>query len=370
MRIGIMLRSLDEKGGVGIYTRYITQELLDLDQENEYVLFYREKANLGRFTQHPHVTERHLSAPNKAFWDQIFVPLACWKEGIDVVFHPKFTVPVLAPCKTVMVLHGAGWFMPEFQHFWKSSDLKYVRIMMPIYCKRASAVLSVSQLTADTFNRKFNLPPGKVRTVYFAPGRQFKPVADGKTLQAVRAKYNLPEKFIFTLSGYDRGDRKNISGIFKAYKTIYDNIPHKLVIGGRDCDKFKVDYGIPEDSYGQDIISLGWIEQDDLPAIYSMADLFLYPSHVEAFPIPITEALATGTPIVTSNGNGLVEIVGNAAILVDPNEPEEIAEAVSLVLSDPDFRRNLSQRALERAKKFSWDKCASETLDILKQVAS
>jgi glycosyltransferase involved in cell wall biosynthesis len=269
-----------------------------------------------------------------------------------------------------MVLHGAGWFMPEFQHFWSKSGLRYVRLMMPIYCRRAAAVLSVSNITTDTFNQVFNLPQGKIKTVYFAPGKNFKRITDEKTLQAVRSKYQLPEKFIFTLSGYDRGDRKNISGIFGAYQILYPKTSHMLVVGGKNCDQFKVDYGLNDRDYGNGIRFLGWIEQEDLPAIYSLADLFLYPSHVEAFPIPITEALACGTPIVTSEANGLIEIVGDAAILVDPNKSDEIAKGVNSILSDSELRSDLSQRSLERAKRYSWEKCAQKTLEILHSVVS
>jgi glycosyltransferase involved in cell wall biosynthesis len=365
-----MLRSIDDKGGIGIYTRYITQELIELDKENEYILFYSHPANIGRFAHRANVTERHLKTNSKAIWDQVNVPIACLQEKIDVVFHPKFTVPIMAPCKTVMVLHGAGWFIPEFQQFWEDMDLRYIGMFMPIYCRRASAILSVSQLTTDIFARRFNLPSGKVRTVYFAPGRHFRRISDNNILHAVREKYNLPRKFIFTLSGYDRGDRKNIGGILEAFKLLRSKSSHKLVIGGRDCYKFKSDYGIPDDGYGGDIMFLGWVEQEDLPAIYSLADLFLYPSHMEAFPIPITEALACGTPIVTSNAYGLVEIVGDAAELVDPKNSREIAAAVSSILSDEDLQNRLSEKALVRSQRYSWDKCARATLATLQSVVS
>src|SRR5688572_29636840 len=105
MRIGLMLRALDERGGIGVYTRYLTEELLGRDRENDYVLFYRNPANIGRFAHHPRVKERVVRGSNKVLWDQISVPYACWRERVDVVFHPKFTVPFLAPCKTVMTVH-------------------------------------------------------------------------------------------------------------------------------------------------------------------------------------------------------------------------------------------------------------------------
>jgi hypothetical protein len=113
MRIGIMLRALDEHGGIGIYTRYVTEELLSLDRHNQYILLYRNPSHIGRFAHSENVVERVIRAPNKVLWDQVAVPYACWKAKVNVVFHPKFTVPFLAPCKTVMTLHGADWFLPE-----------------------------------------------------------------------------------------------------------------------------------------------------------------------------------------------------------------------------------------------------------------
>lgn len=369
MRIGIMLRSILEQGGVGVYSRYITQELLQLDQQNQYVLFYSSPANLGEFASYPNVVERVVQAPNKALWDQVAIPYACWREQVDVIFHPKFTVPLLAPCKSVMVLHGAGWFMPDTRKFWNGLDLKYVRMMMPVYCRRASAVLAVSQITTDTFNRVLGLAPGKIRTVYFGPGKHFRPIGDAKELERVQRKYDLPDRFIFTLSGHDRGTRKNIDGILKAYQIHHGKSPHKLVVGGKGCERFRTEYAIPDSGYGRDIHFPGWIDQQDLPAIYSLADLFLYPSFSEAFPIPITEALACGTPIITSTLNGLQEIAGDAALAVDAEVPEEIADAIGQVLLNRNFQKTLAARSLARSEMFSWQKCARETLGILESVA-
>ena len=369
MRIGIMLRSMLEQGGVGVYSRYVTQELLRLDQRNEYVLFYRSPSTLGEFASFPNVRERVVRAPNKALWDQVAIPYACWREKVDVVFHPKFTVPLLAPCKSVMVLHGAGWFLPDTRRFWNAFDLTYVRMMMPVYCGRASAVLAVSQITTDTFNRVLGVAPDKIRTVYFGPGKQFRPVREPGELERVRRKYDLPDRFILTLSGHDRGARKNIDGILRAYEIHHGRSPHKLVVGGKGCERFRAEYAIPEDGYGRDIHFPGWIDQQDLPAIYSMADLFLYPSFSEAFPIPITEALACGTPIVTSTLNGLQEIAGEAALAVDATAPEAIAEAMGRVLMNPDVRATLAERSLARSELFSWDRCARQTLQILESVA-
>ncbi len=371
MRIGMMLRSLDEYGGIGIYTRYLTEELLEMDRSNQYVLFYRSPANLGRFSHFENVFERVVSARNKALWDQVAIPLACWREKVDLVFHPKFTVPLLAPCKAVMVVHGADWFIPEQARFYNRLDVRYIKTVMPLYFKKASAVISVSQLTTDNFNRVLNLPPGKVRTVYFGPAKHFRPVEEPAILEAVKARYDLPDKFVLTLSKYGGGDRKNIANIFRAYEIYHRQAqaPHKLVVGGLECAKFRQDYGLPSNGHGQDILFPGWIDQSDLPAVYSMADAYLYPSNLEAFPIPVAEAMACGTPMVTSNANGLVEIAGDAALLVDPEDPQEISSALGRLLGDSRLRTELAEKGLARAQRFRWDKCARETLSILESLA-
>jgi glycosyltransferase involved in cell wall biosynthesis len=237
-----------------------------------------------------------------------------------------------------------------------------------VYCRRASAVLAVSQITTDTFNRVLGLPPGKIRTVYFGPGKHFRRIRDTAELERVQRKYDLPARFILTLSGHDRGTRKNIKGILNAYQMHHGKTPHKLVVGGKGCERFRTEYAIPEDGYGRDIHFPGWIDQKDLPAIYSLADLFLYPSFSEAFPIPITEALACGTPIITSTLNGLREIAGDAALAVDATVPEAIADALGRVLMNPELRATLATRSLVRSELFNWEKCARQTLQILESV--
>ena len=362
MKIGIMLRTLDEKGGIGVYTRYLLKELLAIDRKNEYVLFYRNPEHLGKYDHYENVTETVVKGKFKAYWDQIAIPLACKRHKIDVVFHPKFTAPIFAPCKAVMVFHGADWFIPEHAQFYKSWDVKYIKMMMPFYCKKCSLILSVSEITTDNFVKILHLPPEKVKTVYFGPGKHFKRIEDQNKINEVKKKYQLPDEFILTLSGYDRGTRKNIDRILEAYRLFHGRTHHPLVIGGKDCIKFKDDYKVPNDGYGKDILFPGWIDQEDLPAIYSCASLYLYPSNVEAFPIPLTEAMTCGTPVLTSDLNGLKEIADDGAMFVNADDPNAIADAMSKILKDPELQRELSQKGLNRSKIFSWEKCASETL--------
>lgn len=370
MRIGLMLRALDEKGGIGVYTRNLVEELLDLDRDNHYVLLYRNPANLGRFADRPNASERLVRGGNNAYWDQIAIPYVCWREKLDLVFHPKFSVPLLAPCRAVMVVHGADWFIPEQAKYYGRLEVLYARLLMPLYFRKSSRVISVSELTTQNFRRILGLVPEKIRTVYFGPARHFEPVRDEAKLAEVRARYGLPERFIFTLTKQRGEGRKNLGQLLKAYARYHarEDRPRRLVIGGLGCDRFRATYRIPQTGHGRDILFPGWIDQEDLPAVYSLADLYLYPSNLEAFPIPLTEAMACGTPIVTSRANGLEEIAGDAALLVDPDDADEIAETIARVLADASLRASLSERGLLRARNFSWAKCARETLGILEQL--
>ena len=371
MRIGVMLRAFDEKGGISVYAQNIVKELLQLDEQNEYVLFYRSEQHLGRFVHHTNVTEKVVRGANKVYWDQLAIPLACWREKIDILFHPKFTAPLLAPCPVVMVVHGADWFIPEQAQYYPPLDVWLTRHSMPLYFKKCHTVISVSQLTTNNFCEVLDLPPGKVQTVYFGPARHFRRVTNEAVLTEVKERYGLPDGFILTLTKLQGDGRKNLGQIFKAYARYHQQRkrPLPLIIGGQDCEQFRKIYNLPVTGYGRDILFPGWIDQVDLAAVYSLADLFLYPSNLEAFPIPITEAMACGTPIVTSNVNGLMEIAGDAAVFVNPHDTEAIAAAICQVLGDEMLRAKLSQKGLVRSAQFNWDQCAAKTLGILEDWA-
>jgi glycosyltransferase involved in cell wall biosynthesis len=370
LRIGVMLRSLDEKGGIGVYTRGILDELIETDRENHYVLFYRSDANLGRYAGRANVTEHVVRAPHKILWDQVAIPRACKRSRIDVLFHPKFTVPLLAPCPSVMVVHGADWLVPEQARFYGRLDVVQARVMMPLYFRRAGLVLSVTELTTRNFRSALRLPEGKIRTVYLAPAKHFRRIEDRAELDRVRSRYGLPERFVLTLTKLSGAERKNFDGVLNTYRLLHPQVPHKLVVGGVGCEALRERYAIPPDGWGADVVFPDWIDQSDLPAVYSMADLYLSPSRLESASIPLMEAMACGTPMVTSDANDLREIAGGAALLVDPEDPAAIADAALRILNDPQLAMTLSDRALERAKAFSWPRCARETLAALREAAA
>ncbi len=160
-----MLRTFDEKGGIGVYSRNLVQELLSIDDQNQYTLFYRSPEHVGNYQSRSNVIERHIPGANKMVWDQIMIPIACRHEKIDVLLHPKFTVPLIAPCKTIMVVHGADWFVPDQAQYYNRLDVAYIRAVMPLYFKKCSRVISVSELTTQNFCRVLDLPSGKIKTI-------------------------------------------------------------------------------------------------------------------------------------------------------------------------------------------------------------
>jgi glycosyltransferase involved in cell wall biosynthesis len=365
MRIAIMLRTLDEHGGISVYTRNLVKALMDQGADHDYLLLYRSAHHVGTFGQHDRVSEHVLPGRSKAAWDQFTVPRACRRLNADVVLNPKFTLPLLSRCPGVMVLHGADWYLPDAAQFYGRLDRLYIRLFMPLYLRKAAGIMSVSRLTTEDFQRVFGFPEGRIQTVYFGPAPQFKPVTDGAQLQAVRERYGLPERFILTLSKIGGAERKNLPGLLQAYARVHGKVPHKLVVGGKECERFRQDFEIPDSGWGRDVLFPGWLDQSDLPAIYSAADLFLYPSNQEAFPIPITEAMTCGTPMVTSRANGLLELAGDAALLVNPDDADEIAAAMQRVLTDTSLASRLSEAGLKRSAIFSWERCARNTLTVL-----
>jgi glycosyltransferase involved in cell wall biosynthesis len=361
MRIGIMLRAIDEKFGIGVYTQNIIESLLRLNGNHEYVLFYKNEKYLGKYSQYPNVEEKFVRASSKFYWDQIAIPIAAKRAKIDILFHTKFTVPFLTNCKTVMVLHGASWFVhPEV--YKNKLDLMYVKTIMPLYCKKASALISNSNLTTNDFVNILHVPKKKISTVYYGLNPIFKQIHDPQKLNHIKMKYNLPDRFILTVSRYD--PRKNFCTIFKAFTKSRIDGDLKLLAIGRDSDKYIEECKIRESGYENDVIFPGYVEQNDLPYIYNLAELFIFPSVYEEFGIPLLEAMACGCPIVASNTGAIPEITGGAAFLRNPFDADGLADGIKKIIDDSQFKQSLIEKGLEQVKNFSWKKNASETMKI------
>ena len=364
MRIGVMLRALEERQGIGIYSLNLMDELLPLDPQTEYVLFHKNPAFLGRYSTFPNAVETLVPGSNKLLWDQVRIPLAARKAGVDTIFHTKFTVPFCTGRKTVMTVHGASWFVhPEL---YTRADIAYIRAVMPLYCRKADLIIANSELTRQDFIRLLRVPPEKIRTIRLGTNRHFKVIADTTALAAVRAKYKLPDRFIFSVIKYD--PRKNFKNLIAGFRLLRQRMPCKLVVAGIGCEKYIPEYKLAEDGTLNDITFLGWVDQGELPLLYNLADCMLFPSVYEEFGIPTCEAMACGCPVVVSRTGALPEIAGQSGEIVDPFDPESIAAGLQRVLSD-DVRRSAMRRlGLARAAAFTWRRCAEETREALHEL--
>jgi glycosyltransferase involved in cell wall biosynthesis len=287
-------------------------------------------------------------------------PWIAWRHGVDLIFNPKFTVPLFTRAKTMFVLHGSEWFeIPE--HFLRH-DQWYFKTFVPIYCRSSNGFIAVSGAVKADVVRHVNVRPEKVFAVDngFDP-TLFRQIRDPTALQAVRQKYKLPEHYILWAGQIE--SRKNVARLLQAFALIKDEFPHQLVLAGELRWSSSAELRVVEQLGLAERITLpGWISHGDLPAVYAAADLFAFPSLYEGFGIPLLEAMACGCPIVTANTCAPPDVTAGAAQLVDPLDVDAIASAMRTVLRDQELRARMIARGIERARDFSWEKCARGVL--------
>lgn len=364
MRIGLMLRGIDKRGGSGVYATNLVPELLRQGTEHEWVLLYASEEQLGSVEVSDGVEEVVLRGRNFLSWDQIRVPRFASKDGLDLLFHTKFTVPFFSPVPCVMALHGASWYViPRCYPWW---DVAYIKRLMPWYCRRAAHMVSNSQCTTRDYVNLVGAAADKITTIPLAAAPFFRRVSEAAELERARGKYGLPENFVLSVSAYD--PRKNVPRLLEAFARCSREVPCHLVLIGKQCDRFRDDHPDLMEVIGDRLITPGWVDQEDLPAIYSLATVFFFPSLYEEFGIPNCEAMACGTPIVTSTTGAPPDVVGDAGILVHPEDTDGMTVALVELLTNPERRAELSCRGLERSRQFSWERTARRTLDVLERV--
>jgi glycosyltransferase involved in cell wall biosynthesis len=367
MKIGVMLRSLSDVGGPGEYTRSVLDALLRLDRVNQYYLFL-PNAGLGeRYREFPNAHPVVLTSKSKLLFDQISIPRAARKYGCDVIINLKHSVPLFTGARTIFVMHGADWLaFPQNYYFF---DRMYHKVSLPLFCRKADRIISVSHDATRIAVERLNLPPSQVATVYHGFRKDFVRVEDPERLARARARYKLPDRFILYVGRIY--PMKNVRGLVEAFAKLRDRIPHSLVIAGIKHYKTEPDFAaIDKYALHDRVIPTGFVEEEDLPALYSMADAFVLPSLYEGFGIPLLEAMACGCPIVTSKAGSCPEVVDGAGVLVDPRNTTEIAEGIYKVLTDRELAAQMVAKGYQRVAQFSWEKCAQETLDVIRSVVA
>jgi glycosyltransferase involved in cell wall biosynthesis len=364
-----MLRHYDQHmGGVRVYTRRLLGALLELRSEHEFVFLYRSPALVGTYSVHAGVEEVALPARTVLGWDQIAVPRAVRRHRIDVLFNPKYSIPLRAPCPSVWVCHGLDWYVMP----WGSRivDRLSHRFLVPRYAARADVILAVSEVTREHVMQYLPVPPEKVVTVYSGVDDGFRRPVDEARLRAVRAKYSLPERFLLYAGAVY--PPKNFTRLVRAYARVGPERGIPLVIAGGE-NRFLSEGELREPEalgIGEWVRRPGWVEQEELAAFYALAEALLLPSLFESCGLPVLEAMASGCPVVTANRYGTKELAAGAAVLVEPEDVESIAAGIRAVLDDQALRSRLIAAGHERSRSFTWNRCARETLAALERVGA
>jgi glycosyltransferase involved in cell wall biosynthesis len=367
MRIAIMLQSIRHLGGIGVYTQHIVDEMLALDRKREYVLLYpsfgQSHKELGRYHAYENVTEvlSKSLVPHGYYWDHMVVPRVARRYGIDLLFNPFNSISLVGNFKKIFVIHGTEWFiMPEV--FWWSARLTG-RWRMTAMMKAADIIISVSHNVADEIVKATGLPKEKFRVIHNAPGENFRPIPDEAQRAFIKEKYRLPDDFFLFVGGIY--PTKNFGRLVQAFRLVARDIPHTLVVAGHMRWKSAQDMRLIDDLGLADRVQiLGWVSQEDLPALYNLATCFVIPSLHESCSVALLEALACGCPVIASRVGGNPEVADDAALFVNPRNITEIKDAILQVAGDADLRHQLARKALARAQHFSWKKSALETLHI------
>jgi glycosyltransferase involved in cell wall biosynthesis len=298
-------------------------------------------------------------------WEHLLLPGLANKIGCDLLHCPGYIVPFKVNCPTVVTIHDAiALTQPKLC---KISNQLYYGALMGRSAKNAAQVIVPSGFVRNQLVKMFGITTGKINVIPFAPASAFKKIEDPTLLAQVRTKYGLPEKFILSVSNHE--PKKNISGIIRAFAAFKDKVKgYKLVLVGRNAWGVGEINGIIRNfNLEGDVIITGYIPFADLPAVYSLADMFLFPSLDEGFGIPVLEAMACGTPVVCSARGALPETTSGAAVCVPPDDINGIAEVLAKFAGNSGMRSDFIEKGFIRAGELSWEKITRATIEVYRK---
>jgi glycosyltransferase involved in cell wall biosynthesis len=365
MKIGIDGRAAKwyRGTGIGTYTHQVISSLNEVDSFNEYLLFMPEGCNCDiPFNKNFNV--KNISENRKDnFWDEVNIPNILKDSDIELYHVPQNGVglPEDKKCPVIITLHDViPYRMPETVG---PTYLKIFLEQMPEIIPQCDGIITVSEFSKEDIIKAFNFPKEKIFVTHLAPENIYKPISKDISKELIAKEYGIDGKFILYIGGFS--PRKNILGLIEAF-SILDrkyNQGFKLVIAGKkgiSYEKYKnraAMLGV-EDK----VLFPGFIELDHLPYLYNSSELFVYPSFYEGFGLPPVEAMACGLPVITSNTTSIPEIVKDSAILINPANVDELAEAMNRAVQDEKLRDELIVKGLIRASELTWQDTARKTV--------
>jgi glycosyltransferase involved in cell wall biosynthesis len=370
MRIGIDAGPLAVPfGGIRRYTERLIRALARVDDRNEYVL-YAPAECAGRSKPAPHVEWEAsvLPARIKSWMDLVHLPGA--EATLDLFHGTNYTAPLLARLPTVLTVHDLT------VHLFPESHPRRRRLrhrLLPALCRRAARIIADSYCTKSDLVGHYGIPAEKVDVVYLAAGEEFRPIGCMETLERVRERYALPEAFVLFVGSVE--PRKNLPQLVRAMATlIREGVEQRLVIAGHGQRGYlqEVRQVVRREGLelGRDVLLSGAVPDEDLPALYSLADLFVYPSLYEGFGLPPLEAMACGAPVLLPDHSSFRELYRECSLMLDLDRPDVLVDAMRRLLWDHALRDELVERGLKHAKSRSWEDTALETVEVYRRVTS
>ncbi len=372
MRIGIDARLIHySQAGIAQYTTHLVKSLAKIDSTNQYYLLQSRKETKP-IVEARNFIRRGVWTPSHHSFEHYILGLEVANMGLDVLHSPDFIPPKrnpLARFKTVITVHDLAFLI--YPHFLTKKAARYYG-QIDRAVRRADHIIAVSKSTKEDIGRFLGVRDSKVTVIYEAANPVYKPMPKEEAWKKAHKLYpNLSRDFLLFVGTLE--PRKNIPTLLEAYKILQDRYKLneiKLVLAGSPGWLFDEIFQKVQDlNLEKDVLFLGRVPTSALVALYNAALALVHPAHYEGFGLPTLEAMACGTPVVTTNVSSLPEVVGDAAILVSPDDAEEMAVAMWRVISDEGLRDTLSKKGLNRAKAFSWEKAAKETLEVYRKVA-
>jgi glycosyltransferase involved in cell wall biosynthesis len=369
MKIGIEGRTLQgERYGVARYLYNILRYLVEIEGDDEYIVYLSKPITPLDFSSE-NLDFRVLGHAPGLSWRHLRLPLAMWRDRVDVHFSPSYFLPLIKVCPSLVVVHDLTfkvhpeWFKedPRFRFdklFWRE-------------VKRAERIVTVSEHSKKDIASILGVEPPRVVVIPGAADDHFHPVKEEERLADVRARYGLAPDFLFTAGAIHT--RRNLERLIEAV-SIASRASHKelelLILGTTAPFTPPVDIEGTARLCGMEerMIHVEYVNEEDLLLLYNACGLFVYPSIYEGFGLPVIEAMACGTPVACSNVTSLPEVAGEAALYFDPLSVEEMAGAIAKAVQDEKLRDELSRAGRERASTFSWKKAAERMHDVFREV--
>jgi len=356
--------------GAGTYTLNLAHALARNDKSHRYVVYARRHslALLESLADDATIVDvGDLPRWRRQLWEQASLPLDLRRRKASLLHSPHHTTPLLyCPCPRVVTVHDVTFFhLPDR---YPATRRLFFQLMTRLAARRAAVLLVPSASVREDLHAFLRAPLERIVVTYEGVDPSFRPLDRGECVALARKRYGLPEGYLLSLGTREPG--KNREVLLRALRRLVDagrDLP--LAVVGQSGWRLKDEQRAVRDlGLGARVHFTGYVPQSDLPALYNAASVFVFPSLYEGFGLPALEALACGVPVVTSNVSALPEVVGDAALLVDPHEPQAIADAIGRALDDAGLRALLVQAGLERAAGFTWDACAEATLAAYRKV--